>query len=81
MEFENIIEFDDQIIGKGKDAANYMIENLKKVIDQTDDVDEGLVILQNYYEALKSLKMYKNSLVSVKECPMSGFTVKELEVN
>lgn len=81
MEFENIIEFDDQIIGKGKDAANYMIENLKKVIDQTDDVGEGLVILQNYYEVLKSLKMYKNSLVAVKECPMGDFTVKELEVN
>ena len=74
-----IIEYDDRIIGLGEDVANYMQNELKRIINKTY-VFDLMYDLEFFKNAFEKLEKYRDKLVSLKENPMGGYNIEVLEV-
>lgn len=74
-----IIEYDDRIIGLGEDVADYMQNELKRIINR-NYVFDLIYDLEFFKNAFMKLEKYKDKLVSLKENPMGGYNIEVLEV-
>lgn len=79
-EINNVLEYDDSVVGKANEVASYIICNFSDDIkDDSIHIDSCIVSLETLIELLKRLKKLDNALVKVIENPVGTYTIKELK--
>ena len=79
MKKDNIVVYDDYIIGQAKDVANYiLVKTTHEILSKHLDSEEGQPLLEQASVDLSILNGLKNELVKVSSNPMGGYFIRVL---
>ena len=79
MKKDNVVVYDDYIIGQAKDVANYiLVKTTHEILNKHLDSEEGQPLLEQASVDLSILNGLKNELVKVSSNPMGGYFIRIL---